>query len=76
MEELSGGTADFNARIISDVLVGNLRNGARTIVQMNAGAALVVAGVAPDLATGMNLAAKAIDSGAARDVLDRLRAVR
>ena len=76
VEDLAGGSAAFNAGIISDVLAGNLRNGARTIVQMNAGAALVVAGMAPDLAAGINLAGEAIDSGAARDVLDRLRAAR
>ena len=75
-EDLAGGTAAFNAGIISDVLAGNLRNGARTIVQLNAGAALVVAGVAPDLAAGMKRAGEAIDSGGTRDVLARLRAAR
>lgn len=75
-EDLAGGSAAFNAGIISDVVAGNLRNGARSIVQMNAGAALVVAEAARDLATGWRLAGEAIDSGAARDVLDRLRAAR
>ena len=75
-EDLAGGTAAFNAGIISDVLAGNLRNGARTIVQMNAAAALTVAGAAPDLADGMKRAGEALDSGAARDVLTRLRASR
>lgn len=75
-EDLAGGTAAFNAGIISDILAGNLRNGARTIVQLNAGAALAVSGLAPDLAAGMKLAGDAIDTGAARDVLDRLRAAR
>ncbi|MFZ4775870.1 MAG: anthranilate phosphoribosyltransferase [Terrimicrobiaceae bacterium] len=74
--DLAGGSAAFNAGIISDVLAGNLRNGARTIVQMNAGAALVVSGLATDLQAGWHLAGEAIDSGAARDVLDRLRAAR
>lgn len=72
--DLAGGNAAFNAGIISDILAGNLRNGARTIVQLNAGASLVVAGLAPDLSAGWMLAGEAIDSGAARDVLDRLRA--
>lgn len=72
--DLAGGSAAFNAGIISDVLAGNLRNGARTIVQMNAGAALVVSGHAADLPEGWRLAGSAIDSGAARDTLDRLRA--
>ncbi|MFA7342685.1 MAG: anthranilate phosphoribosyltransferase [Terrimicrobiaceae bacterium] len=75
-EDLAGGTPAFNAGIISDVLAGNLRNGARTIVQMNAGAALVVSGVASDLPAGWKIAGEAIDSGGARDVLDRLRAAR
>jgi len=76
VEDLAGGNAAFNAGIISDVLAGNLRNGARTIVQLNAGAALVVSGSAPDLAAGMKLAGEAVDNGAARDVLARLRAAR
>ena len=75
-EDLAGGTAAFNAGIISDVLAGNLRNGARIIVQMNAGAALVLSGAVPDLAAGMKRAGEAIDDGAARDALDRLRAAR
>lgn len=74
--DLAGGDAAFNAGIISDVLAGNLRNGARAIVQLNAAASLVVAGVSPDLASGWKLAGEAIDSGEARDVLDRLRAAR
>jgi anthranilate phosphoribosyltransferase len=57
-------------------VAGNLRNGARTIVQLNAGAAVIIAGLAPDLAAGWKLAGEAIDNGAARDVLDRLRAAR
>jgi len=74
--DLVGGTAATNAGIISDVLAGNLRSGARTIVQLNAAAALVVAGIAPDLQAGWRLAGEGLDSGAARDVLARLRAAR
>lgn len=74
-QDLLGGDASFNAGIILDVIAGNLRHGARTILQMNAGAALVIAEVASDMAEGWKLAGEAIDSGAARDVLDRLRAV-
>ena len=74
--DLAGGDAAFNAGIISDIVAGNLRNGARTIVQLNAGAALVVAGIAAGLETGWKLAGEALDNGAARDVLDRLRAAR
>ena len=41
---------------------------------LNAGAALVVAGRAPDLRTGVELAADTIETGAAREQLERLRA--
>ncbi len=74
--DLAGGDAAFNAGVISDILAGNLRNGARTIVQMNSAAALVVSGLAADLPEGWHLAGSAIDSGAARDTLARLRAAR
>jgi anthranilate phosphoribosyltransferase len=42
---------------------------------MNAGAGLVVSGVADDLAEGIALAADSIDSGRAAACLDRLIAV-
>lgn len=75
-EDLVGGTAASNAGMISDILAGNLRNGARTIVQLNAAAALVVSEIAADLPSGWKMAGEALDDGGARDVLDRLRAAR
>jgi anthranilate phosphoribosyltransferase len=45
---------------------------ARDVVCVNAAAALVVAGAAPDLAAGLARARAAIDGGGARAVLDRL----
>ena len=44
----------------------------RDTVLMNAGAGLVVAGKAKDLADGVHLAAASIDQGRAAAVLDRL----
>jgi anthranilate phosphoribosyltransferase len=44
----------------------------RDVVLLNSAAALVVAGHAPNLYEGAELAARAIDSGAARRVLDNL----
>jgi anthranilate phosphoribosyltransferase len=73
-EELVGGTPDVNAHAVRRVLAGD--HGAhRNIVLLNAGAALVVAGVAADMATGIDAARESIDSGAAANVLDRLVAV-
>ena len=67
--DLKGGDADTNAVAIRTVLSGEA-GPFRDIVLMNAGASLVVAGKAEDLAAGVALAAKSIDSGAA---LERLR---
>lgn len=75
-DELTGGDAACNAGIISNILVGNLRNGARAIVQLNAAAALVVAGIQPTMPSAWTRAGTALDDGSARDVLDRLRACR
>ena len=42
---------------------------------MNAAAALVAAGAAPDLRSGVRVAADSIDRGAAAEKLERLAAV-
>ncbi len=69
--ELQGGDAAANAAIIREVLDG--RPGApREIVLLNAGAALFVAGACASVTDGIVLAARAIDSGAARATLDAL----
>ncbi len=73
-EELVGGSPVVNAEAVRRVLAGD--HGAhRNIVLLNAGAALVVAGVAADIAAGIDLARQSIDSGAASRVLDGLVAV-
>ncbi|MEO5346538.1 MAG: anthranilate phosphoribosyltransferase [Magnetococcus sp. YQC-9] len=70
-EALVGGDAVQNAAITRGVLSGE-RGPRRDIVLLNAGAALRVAGLVPDIASGMALAGDAVDSGRARDRLDRL----
>ena len=47
----------------------------RDIVVLNAAAALVVAGKAPDLKSGVARAGQAIDTGGAKAVLERLVAI-
>lgn len=71
--DLAGGSAAENAAIIDGIFSGRCRDGARVIVELNAAAALVVAGIAPDLLSGLALAGDAIDSGAAATALNRLR---
>jgi len=71
MSDLVGGDATTNAAAIRRVLDGN-REPFRDIVLMNAGAALVVAGLCTDLRTGVEAAGAAIESGAAKQALDKL----
>jgi anthranilate phosphoribosyltransferase len=60
-EDLAGGDAAANAKIIRDILEGE-RGPRRDFVCINAAAALVAAGRATDFRKGALLAAKAIDS--------------
>lgn len=68
--EIVGGDAATNARIARDVLARGA-TGARTAVLLNAGAAAYVAGLASSVREGVGVAVRSIDSGAARDRLDR-----
>lgn len=71
MDELEGGEPAENAEAVRRVLAG--AHGAhRNIVVLNAGAALVVADRAADLAEGIALAEQSIDSGAAAAALARM----
>jgi len=69
-DDLRGGDAGESARIARAVLDGQ-PGPARDVVLLNAGAALEVAGVAPDLGSGIVLAASSIDDGKAAATLDR-----
>jgi anthranilate phosphoribosyltransferase len=69
--DLKGGDAAYNAKALRDMLSGHA-GAYRDTVLMNAGAGLVVAGVAADLAGGIARAAASIDSGKALAALDRL----
>ncbi|MHB2166393.1 anthranilate phosphoribosyltransferase [Alsobacter sp. R-9] len=70
-EDLKGGEAEVNAAALRKVLAGE-KTAYRDIAVINAAAALVVAGKAETLRHGAELAAHAVDSGAAQGVLDRL----
>ena len=72
LDHLRGGDTDANAEIVSAVLDGSRTDEARSLVIMNAAAALFLGGAAADLREGAELAEKAIDSGAARDKLELL----
>ena len=58
--------------IIREVLAGKRRDEARSLVVINAAAALHVGGRAADGSEGVRLAEQSIDSGRAIQVLDEL----
>ena len=74
-EGIAGGDAAANAARIRAVLAGE-KGAARDIVVLNAGAALVVAGLAADLAEGVARARSVLDDGLAAAKLADLAAFR
>lgn len=72
---VAGGSPQENATRIRAVLAGET-GPARDIVVLNAAAALVVAGVAPDLRAGIERARQALDSGEAARKLEELAGFR
>jgi anthranilate phosphoribosyltransferase len=72
---VAGGDAATNAAKVRAVLAGE-QGAARDVVILNTAAALVVAGVVTDLKSGVAKAANAIDSGAAMNKLEELKAFR
>jgi anthranilate phosphoribosyltransferase len=71
VEALKGGDAEHNAAALRAVLEGVAGPYADAVL-VNAAAALVIAGRADDLASGIRLAKASIDEGAAMDRLKRL----
>ncbi len=72
-EDIVGGDAGQNAAIARDILSG-AKSARRDIVLLNSAAAIYVSGQAASLKDGLALAAKAIDSGSATAVLEKLAA--
>ncbi len=72
--DLKGGDPDENTDALRRLLEGET-GPYRDIVALNAAASLVVAGKAPSLKDGVQMAGEAIASGAAKAALDKLVAV-
>ena len=70
-EDIRGGDAVENAAILRHVFDGR-PGAARDIVLLNAGAALFVAGHAASVRDGIARAAEAVDTGTARETLERM----
>jgi anthranilate phosphoribosyltransferase len=73
LDSVAGGTPEDNAAVTRSVLAGE-SGPHRDLVVLNAAAAIYVGGLAPDLEQGIVKAGEAIDSGAAAEVLERLKA--
>ena len=71
LSAIAGGSPEENAAVVRSVLEGE-DGPSRDVVAVNAGAAILVAGGASELGSAVDLARDAIDSGAARGVLERL----
>ena len=69
--EIQGGDTKANAEIIRKIVAGE-KSARRDVVLLNAAAALVVAGRADSIASAMPIAAESLDSGAAREKLEKL----
>ncbi|HEV2477576.1 MAG TPA: anthranilate phosphoribosyltransferase [Candidatus Dormibacteraeota bacterium] len=70
VESMRGGGPEENARLAREVL-GGAKGPRRDVVLLNSAAALRASGLARDWKEGLGLAAEAIDSGRAGEVLDR-----
>jgi anthranilate phosphoribosyltransferase len=74
LETIVGGEPAENAAVVRAALAG-APGAARDVIVLNAGAAILAAGGADDLGSGIATAGETIDSGAASAVLDRLAAL-
>src|SRR3954464_9384049 len=68
LESISGGDAKANAEIIREILDGK-KSPRRDVVLLNAAAALVAAGKSDSIKDAVPMAAKSLDSGAAKQKL-------
>jgi anthranilate phosphoribosyltransferase len=69
---LKTNSPEESAKIISDVLSSKRRDEARSLVVLNAAAALIIGGITKEPIQAARLAEQAIDSGQAQNKLERL----
>ncbi|HEX3047992.1 MAG TPA: anthranilate phosphoribosyltransferase [Bacillota bacterium] len=70
---LKGDSPEENAKLTEQILKGDEKGPRLNVVLLNAAAALIVAGLAPDLKEGIQLARKVIADGSAYAKLKRLQ---
>jgi anthranilate phosphoribosyltransferase len=72
IEHLKVTNAEASAKIIKDVLSSRRRDEARSLIVLNAAAALLIGGIAKNPVQAARLAEQSIDSGQAQNKLERL----
>jgi anthranilate phosphoribosyltransferase len=72
LRDLAGGDPDANAQVVRGLVENRDRGPRRDAILLNAGAALLVAGVVRSLTEGWEAAARILDEGQAREKLDEL----
>ncbi|MDQ3322247.1 MAG: anthranilate phosphoribosyltransferase [Acidobacteriota bacterium] len=72
LEKIRGGNAEDNAQIIREVLEGKRKDAARSLIAVNAAAALFVGGKAESLEQAVKLAQTSLDDGKAFEKLEKL----
>ena len=73
LENLRGGNAERNAEIITEVLSCKREGAARSLVLINAAAAIYVGGKAEDLTDALKRATESLESGKALEKLEKLK---
>ena len=72
LEELAGGSPEYNAQIIKDIFLGKEKGAKRDFLVMNCAATLYVSGKVKSIKEGIDMANSLIDSGAAMKKLEQL----
>ncbi len=75
LDELGGGSPDFNAAIVRSILDGTATPARHNVVVLNAATALYVAGAASDIRAGVEMAEDSIRGGKALNKLNQLIAI-
>lgn len=73
LEDIAGGTPEYNAQVIKSVFSGEERGPKRSAVVLNAAASLYVGGSVSSLKEGVGLAGEIIDQGRAMKKLEEFK---
>lgn len=74
--EIQGGSAIENAKIIKNILKGDVKGAMRDVISMNAGAMIYLSGLCSDMFEGAKMAQDAINKGITYENLLRLQKIK